>query len=161
MDTRVKATVREISHRVRVDLDDAPPVKTVDGRRRKPTGLRLEYGIGRYVARVDVVVEFRDSAEHFPPVGEMPEWMRGIVEANRPADVYSPAPNRRTGMGGWDLPAPKSSGTDVSDVLSRAADDIALDRDYQLPPDGPLKPGMDRAEKLLRRQAASAKSAGL
>lgn len=40
-----------------------------------------------------------------------------------------------------------------SEVLRDAADAVAMDRDYQLPADGPLKPGMDRAEKLLRRMA--------
>jgi len=44
-------------------------------------------------------------------------------------------------------------GVDASTVLRNAADTVGLDRDYQLPPDGPLKPGMDRAEKLLRRMA--------
>lgn len=104
--TDVTANVREISHEVRVDLTDAPPLKTFNGRRRKPVGLRIQYGARRDVSRVDITVEFRNSAEHFPPVSEMPEWMRRIVEANRPADVDSPDDDRRTGMGGWPLPAP-------------------------------------------------------
>jgi hypothetical protein len=70
--TEVTATVREISHEVRVDLADAPPLKTITGRRRKPVGLRIQYGARRDVSRVDVTVEFHNSAEHFPPVGEMP-----------------------------------------------------------------------------------------
>jgi hypothetical protein len=48
-----------------------------------------------------------------------------------------------------------------SKVLRDAATDIALDRDYQLPADGPLKPGMDRAEKLLRRMADKMEKDGL
>lgn len=101
-----KANVREISHEVRVDLTDAAPMKTFTGRRRKPVGLRIRYGLTRGVSRVDITVEFHNAAEHFPPVMEMPEWMRRIVEANRPADVDNPDADRRTGMGGWPLPAP-------------------------------------------------------
>lgn len=103
--TEVTASVREISHRVYVNLPDRPVVKTFNGSRRKVYGLRIEYGLRRDVSRVDIVVEFRNAAEHFPPVGEMPEWMRRIVEANRPRDVDSPDSDRRTGMGGWPLPA--------------------------------------------------------
>lgn len=107
-----KASVREIRHEVRVNLTDAAPMKTFTGRRRKPVGLRIEYGLTRGVTRVDVVVEFHDAAEHFPPVMEMPEWMRRIVEANRPRDVDHPDADRRTGMGGWPLlePAVEVSG---------------------------------------------------
>jgi hypothetical protein len=101
-----KASVREISHEVRVDLTDAAPMKTATGGLRKPVGLRIHYGLSRGVARVDVTVEFHNAAEHFPPSCEMPEWMRRIVEANRPADVDNPDADRRTGMGGWPLPAP-------------------------------------------------------
>lgn len=104
--TAVTASVREIKHEVRVNLTDAPPVKTCTGRRRKPTGLRIQYGVGRDVARVDITVEFHNAAELFPPVGEMPAWMREIVDQHRPADVDRPYADRRTGMGGWPLPAP-------------------------------------------------------
>jgi hypothetical protein len=48
-----------------------------------------------------------------------------------------------------------------SKILRDAATDVAMDRDYQLPADGPLKPGMDRAEKLLRRMAAKLEEDGL
>lgn len=102
----VTASVREVSHEVHVDLTDAPPLKTAGGRRRKPTGLRIRYGIGPYVHRVDIVVEYRDAAEHFPPAGEMPGWMSRVVEDSRPRDVDDPSERRRTGMGGWDVPAP-------------------------------------------------------
>jgi hypothetical protein len=101
-----KVSVREISHEVRVDLTDAEPMKTFTGRRRKPVGLRIRYGLTRGVSRVDVTVEFHNAAETFPPVMEMPEWMRWIVRANCPADVDNPDADRRTGMGGWPLPTP-------------------------------------------------------
>ena len=48
-----------------------------------------------------------------------------------------------------------------SQVIRNAADTVAMDRDYQLPSDGPLKPGMDRAEKLLRRMADKLAAEGL
>ena len=54
-----------------------------------------------------------------------------------------------------------SRGVSPSDVLRNAADTVGMDRDYQLPPDGPLKPGMDRAEKLLRRMADKLEKDGL
>jgi len=50
---------------------------------------------------------------------------------------------------------------DPSTVLRNAADTVAMDRDYQIPADGPLKPGMDRAEKLLRRMADKLEKDGL
>lgn len=158
----VNETVREIQHRVRVNLPaDMPPMKTATGRRRKPLGLRLDYAVSRGITRVDITVEYHNEAEYFPPVAEMPAWMREIVDRHRPADVDSPDANRRTGMGGWPLKPVKPSVISDAVVLRQAADDVALDRDYQLPADGPLKPGMDRAEKLLRRQADLAEAAGL
>lgn len=107
--TEVTANVREIKHRVHVDLADAPPITTAFSNRRRPAALLLEYGIGRDVQRVDVAVQWRNGhREHFPPDGDMPGWMRRIVEDNLPRDVDSPDANRRTGMGGWPVPAPES-----------------------------------------------------
>lgn len=104
--SETRAVVREIRHEVRVDLPHRPVIKTFTGSRRKVYGLRIDYGIRRDVSRVDIVVEFHNAAEHYPPTMEMPGWMRDIVEAHRPADVDSPDEDRRTGMGGWPLPAP-------------------------------------------------------
>lgn len=102
--TTARATVREIRYEVRIDLPAGmPPMKTFTGRRRKPCGLRLEYGVTRGITRVDIVVEYHNAAEHFPPVMEMPGWMRRIVDEHRPRDVDNPLPDRRTGMGGWPL----------------------------------------------------------
>lgn len=103
-------TVREIRYEVRVNLpDDMKPMKTFTGGRRKPVGLRLEYGITRGITRVDITVEFSNAAELFPPVMEMPAWLREIVDRHRPADVDNPLPDRRTGMGGWPLePRPQT-----------------------------------------------------
>jgi hypothetical protein len=103
-------TVREIRYEVRVSLpDDMKPMKTMAGGRRKPVGLRLDYSITRGITRVDIVVEYATAAEHFPPVVEMPGWMREIVDRHRPADVDRPDANRRTGMGGWPLePRPQT-----------------------------------------------------
>jgi hypothetical protein len=99
-------SVQEISHRVRVDLPGRPAIKTPGGSRRKLYGLRIDYGIRRDVSRVDIDLVFHNSAEHFPPDADMPGWMQTIVEENRPADVDNPLPDRRTGMGGWDVPVP-------------------------------------------------------
>jgi hypothetical protein len=100
----INETVREIRYEVRVGLPaNMPPMKTATGRRRKPVGLRLEYGITQGITRVDVTVVFHDAAELFPPVMEMPTWMREIADRHRPVDVDHPMPDRRTGMGGWPL----------------------------------------------------------
>ena len=97
-------TVREIRHYVRVDLPaDMKPMKTATGGRRKPVGLRLDYAVSQGITRVDITVVFHNAAEHFPPVMEMPGWMREIVDRHRPADVDNPDADRRTGMGGWPL----------------------------------------------------------
>jgi hypothetical protein len=113
-------SVREIRHVVHVDLpDDTPPMRTVDGRRRKPLGLRIDYLTRRDVARVDITVEYRDSAQHFPPDGEMPEWMREIVAEHRPRDVDNPDAVRRTGMGGWPLPTTPTESSSLDDVADR------------------------------------------
>lgn len=114
--------VREIRHEVRVDLPaDMKPVKTATGLRRKPVGLRLEYGVSRSVSRVDIVVEYTKSAEHFPPVGEMPEWVQDYVDRNRPGDVDHPSPDRRTGMGGWPLDAPTVPEDPITGIHDPAA----------------------------------------
>jgi hypothetical protein len=119
---RVTASVREVKHTVHVDLADAPPLKTAGGRRRKPVGLRIYYGIRQDVQRVDVTVEFRDSAELFPPSCEMPEWMSEIIAEHRPRDVDNPDDDRRTGMGGWPLPAP----TPAPVTANEAADSLTI-----------------------------------
>ena len=67
---------------------------------------------------MDLVVEWRNGhREHFPPDREMPEWMRLIVAEHRPRDVDSPEADRRTGMGGWDVPAPESPADPEVSVL--------------------------------------------
>lgn len=122
------ATVREIKHEVRVDLTDAAPMKTSTGRRRKPVGLRIQYGVRQDVSRVDIVLEFHNSAELLPPSCALPAELWAIVEANRPADVDSPDPDRRTGMGGWDLPAPTVPEGDVPGFHDPAALHAAVAR---------------------------------
>jgi hypothetical protein len=102
----VAATVRELRYTVHVDLTDAPPITTAFSKGRRPAALILEYGIRRDVHRLDITVQWRNGhREHFPPDREMPGWLRPIVKANRPRDVDDPRPDRRTGMGGWDVPA--------------------------------------------------------
>lgn len=98
---QVAATVREIRHHVRIDLTHAPPLTNTIGRTRKPYGLRLDYALRRDITRVDIVVEWEDAAEWWPPAAEMPDWLRQIVDKYRPADVDEPDADRPTGMGGW------------------------------------------------------------
>ncbi|WP_330236113.1 hypothetical protein [Streptomyces sp. NBC_00566] len=95
------AVVREVDHEVRIDLTGAPELSNVCGRVRKPFGLRLRYGLRADVSRVDITVEFQDSAELWPPVAEMPDWLNQIIEDHRPRDVDDPRDFRPTGMGGW------------------------------------------------------------
>jgi hypothetical protein len=99
----VTASVREIQHQVRIDLTNAPTLTDSTGRKRKPFGLRLTYGIRRDITRVDIVIEWEDSAQLWPPVSEMPDWLRRIVDENRPVDVDEPDDWRPTGMGGWPI----------------------------------------------------------
>lgn len=104
MTLTVRATVREVHHRVRLALPpETPKITDCTGRKRKAYGLRLDYGVGISVARVDIVVEFRHSAEHWPPSAEMPPWLNDLIDTHRPADVTHPAADRRTGMGGWPI----------------------------------------------------------
>lgn len=95
------ATVREVHHRVRIDLTDAPKLTNLVGRTRQPIGLRLEYGLRRDITRVDITVEWSDAAELWPPAADMSDWLRRTIDAHRPADVGEPSSDRPTGMGGW------------------------------------------------------------
>lgn len=95
------ATVREIQHQVRIDLTDAPKLTNIIGRTRQPVGLRLSYGLRSDITRVDITVEWEDTAELWPPAADMPDWLRRTIDAHRPADVSEPRSNRPTGMGGW------------------------------------------------------------
>lgn len=99
------AIVREIRHEVRIDLTDAPKLTNVVGRTRQPLGLRLIYGLRADITRVDITIEYDDSAEHWPPVADMPEWLSRIIEEQRPRDVDAPHDFRPTGMGGWAIDA--------------------------------------------------------
>ncbi|MFI5687885.1 hypothetical protein [Streptomyces sp. NPDC051636] len=95
------ASIREIRHQIRIDLTDAPPLTDLTGRSRKPVGLRLDYGLRRDITRVDIVIEWQDEASLWPPVSEMPDWLRQIIDEHRPADVHDPDDWRPVGMGGW------------------------------------------------------------
>jgi len=97
----MQATVREIQHQVRIDLTDAPKLTNTVGRTRKPLGLRLSYGLRRDITRVDITIEWDDTAELWPPAADMPDWLRSIIDAHRPADVDEPESYRPSGLGGW------------------------------------------------------------
>lgn len=95
------ATVCEIRHEVRIDLTNAPTLTDLTGRTRKPFGLRLTYGLRADVTRVDIVIEWEDSAQLWPPAADMPGWLQQIIVDRRPADVDTPDDWRPVGMGGW------------------------------------------------------------
>jgi hypothetical protein len=100
-ETAMQTTVREIQHQVRINLTDAPKLTNVIGRTRQPLGLRLTYGLRSDITRVDITVEWEDTAEMWPPVADMPDWLRCIIDDHRPADVDELESYRPTGMGGW------------------------------------------------------------
>lgn len=99
----VTASVREIHHRIRIDLTGAPKLTNLAGRTRVPVGLRLDYGLRQDVSRLDIVIEWDDAAELWPPAADMPTWLRQIIDAHRPVDVDDPDIPRPTGMGGWPI----------------------------------------------------------
>jgi hypothetical protein len=101
MTAQPTASVREIRHEVRIDLTDAPTLTNLVGRTRKPQGLRIGYGLRRDITRVDLIIEWGDAAELWPPAADMPDWLRHIIDAHRPVDVDEPDSWRAIGMGGW------------------------------------------------------------
>jgi hypothetical protein len=103
MTTTVATAVHEIRHHVRIDLTDAPPLTDPTGRRRKPIGVDITYGLRRDIARVDIAIQWHDEASLWPPSCEMPDWLRQVIDEHRPADVDEPDEKRPTGMGGWPL----------------------------------------------------------
>jgi hypothetical protein len=104
MTLTVRAVVREVGHTVRLDLPAATPRLTdATGRKRKAYGVRLTYSLRADVARVDIVIEYKDSAEHWPPYQPMPHWLNHLIDTHRPTDVTKPDPQRRTGMGAWPI----------------------------------------------------------
>ncbi|MCX4703905.1 hypothetical protein [Streptomyces sp. NBC_01373] len=102
----VASSVHEIRHEVRIDLTDAPPLADLVGRRRKPVGVHLIYGLRRDISRVDVAVQWEDEAQWWSPSCEMPGWLRRIVDRYRPSDVDEPDEGRPTGRGGWPVVVP-------------------------------------------------------
>ncbi|MDJ0460645.1 hypothetical protein [Streptomyces sp. H27-C3] len=105
------ASVREVQHQVRIDLTGAPKITNGSGQTRKPQGLRVTYGRRRDIDRVDLVVEYADSAERVPPADGMPDWVSDLVAKHQPADVDEPDAFRPPGSGGMSIPAAQEKGT--------------------------------------------------
>lgn len=103
------STVREIRHEIRIDLTDAPTLTNLTGRTRKPFGLRLTYGIREDIARVDIAIEWEDTAERWPPAADMPSWLRNLINEYRPRDVDNAPEVRPVGLGGWPLTVPAAA----------------------------------------------------
>lgn len=99
------SAVHEIRHEVRIDLTDAPKLTDLIGRRRKPIGVHLIYGLRRDITRVDIAIQWEGEASLWSPSHEMPPWLRQIIDGHRPRDVDEPDDYRPTGAGGWPIDA--------------------------------------------------------
>lgn len=78
-------TVRQVQHRISIDLDKPQPFTDLVGRTRKVYAVRIEYGLSSIADRVDVVVEYADSAALVPPVADRPAWMQALIAEHKPA----------------------------------------------------------------------------
>ncbi|MEU0818925.1 hypothetical protein [Streptomyces mirabilis] len=77
-------TVTQVHHRISLDLDTPQPFTDMVGRTRKVHAVRIEYGLSAIADRVDVVVEYADSAALVPPVADIPNWMQALIDEHRP-----------------------------------------------------------------------------
>lgn len=76
--------VREVHHRVCIELDSPQPFTDILGRTRKVLAIRIEYGLSAIADRADVVVEYKDSAERVCPVETIPDWMQARIDQHKP-----------------------------------------------------------------------------
>lgn len=77
-------TVRQVQHRVSIDLDTPQEFTDPVGRTRKVYAVRIEYGLSSIADRVDVVVEYANSAALVPPVADTPDWMQALIDQYKP-----------------------------------------------------------------------------
>jgi len=78
-------TVRSIHHTVTIDLAQPMPFTDLIGRTRQVHTLRIQYGLSPIAHRVDVTVEYKDSAQLVPPVADIPDWMQERIDQHKPA----------------------------------------------------------------------------
>ncbi|MEV4784020.1 hypothetical protein AB0K53_00950 [Streptomyces tuirus] len=78
-------TVTQVQHRVSIDLDAPQEFTDLVGRTRKVQAVRIEYGLSPIADRVDVVVEYTDSAALVPPAADKPDWMLALIAEHKPA----------------------------------------------------------------------------
>jgi hypothetical protein len=78
------ATVRQVQHRINLDLDTPQAFTDLVGRTRKVYAVRIDYGLSPIGDRVDVTVEYEDSAALVPPVADVPAWMQALIDQHRP-----------------------------------------------------------------------------
>ncbi|WP_329376118.1 hypothetical protein [Streptomyces sp. NBC_01483] len=76
--------VQQVHHRVTINLDTPQPFTDICGRTRNVYGLRIEYGLSPIAHRVDVTVEYKDSASLVCPVETIPDWMQAHIDQNKP-----------------------------------------------------------------------------
>ncbi len=79
-----RATVRDETCHVRVNIPEGPLLTTVTGSRRKVYGLRLTYTRTPGTDRVDVIAEFRHDSQIIPPIVPRPQWLTDVIEQFRP-----------------------------------------------------------------------------
>lgn len=87
-------TIRSITHRVRLELDGAPPITGLAGRTCTPRGLRLDYTHSPERDQVHVEVEYEHHAEALPPPYQ-PEWVRALTELHRTSPDLRPIGERK------------------------------------------------------------------
>lgn len=77
-------TITQVHHRVSIDLDKPQEFTDLVGRTRAVYAVRIEYGLSPIADRVDVVVEYKDSAALVPPVADIPDWMKDLIDQHKP-----------------------------------------------------------------------------
>lgn len=78
------AILRQVQHRISLDLDTPQPLTDVIGRTRQVQAVRIEYGLSAIAQRVDVVVEYQDCTQLLPPVTPIPEWLQELIDEHKP-----------------------------------------------------------------------------
>lgn len=80
----MNATVRQVQHRITLDLDQPEQFTDLVGRTRTVYAIRIEYGLSPIADRVDVTVEYKDSAALVPPAASIPDWMHALIDEHKP-----------------------------------------------------------------------------
>jgi hypothetical protein len=77
-------TVRQVHHRISLDLATPQPLTDILGRTRQVHAVRIEYGLSTIAHRVDIVIEYGDCAQLLPPVTPIPPWLQKLIDQHKP-----------------------------------------------------------------------------